>query len=295
MEFEEQLIDSPDGRVIEVATLGSPAASTVFFHHGTPGSSSMIRFLSPLTAGGALQLVTMSRPGYGRSSRREGRDVAAVVEDVRTVLDALGRDSYVAAGWSGGGPHALACAALDAPRCAGAWSLAGVTPFDADIDWTEGMGPENLEEYALAQEGGPRYEAYIAEQVAQLAEATADNVIEIFGGLLPDVDKAALADDGARGLFADAIGRGFANGGRGFLDDNRALQADWGFDPREIDVPVSIWYGDADLMVPPSHGAWLGTALPTATSHFLPGEGHISLLTNRGSELRDDLIGRARP
>ncbi len=295
MEYAEQLIESPDGRIVEVATLGSPSGTTVFFHHGSPGSSSSVRLLESLATSGALQLVTMSRPGYGRSSRREGRDVAAVVEDVGTVLDALGRDSYVAVGWSGGGPHALACAALDAPRCAGAWSLAGVAPFNADIDWTEGMGPENLEEFALAQEGGPRYEAHIAEMGEQLAGATADNVIELFGGLLSDVDKAALADGRPRGLLADDLGHSFANGWYGFFDDDRAFMADWGFDPTTIQVPVSIWYGDADLMVPPSHGAWLSTALPSATRYFFTGEGHLSLVANRSDELLDELTGVSQP
>jgi pimeloyl-ACP methyl ester carboxylesterase len=298
MEYAERLIDGPDGRVIEVATLGSASGTTVFVHHGTPGSSALVRWLAPLATSGALHLVTMSRAGYGRSSRREGRNVAAVVDDVRTVLDALGLGSYVAVGWSGGGPHALACAALDAPRCSGAWSLAGVVPIDADIDWTEGMGPENLEEMALAQEGGPRYEAHIAEVGAQFATATADNIIEIFGGLLSDVDKAALADDGARGIFADAMRHGFADGWRGFFDDDRAFMTDWGFDPTSIDAPVSVWYGDADLMVPPTHGAWLAAALPTATSHHFPGDGHLSIITNRSDELLADLVagsGGARP
>ena len=100
---------------------------------------------------------------------------------------------------------------------------------------------------------------------------------------------------GPRGLLADDLGHSFANGWYGFFDDDRAFMADWGFDPTTIQVPVSIWYGDADLMVPPSHGAWLSTALPSATRHFFTGEGHLSLLANRSDQLLDELTGVPQP
>ena len=95
--------------------MGDPTGDTVFFHHGTPGSTKTLLAFEPLTESGKLFFVTTSRAGYGASTRREGRNIAAVVDDTRSALDALGRESYVALGWSGGGPHALACAALDAP------------------------------------------------------------------------------------------------------------------------------------------------------------------------------------
>ena len=142
----------------------------------------------------------MSRAGYGKSSRLEGRDVASVVSDARAALDSLGRDDYVAVGWSGGGPHALACAALDAPRCRAAWSLAGVVPTTLDFDWTEGMGPENVEEFALAKEGGPEYEAVMAVDGRRARRGERETTSSrLFGGLLSEPDKAVLeSDDAAR-------------------------------------------------------------------------------------------------
>jgi len=141
--------------------LGDPSGLTVVFHHGTPGSVKLVNYFEKIADQSSLFFVTFSRAGYGLSSRLEGRTISSVVADVTTVLDVLGREDYVAVGWSGGGPHALACAALDAPRCLAAWSLAGVVPLDAGIDWTEGMGPENLEEFSLALEGGSEYEAHV--------------------------------------------------------------------------------------------------------------------------------------
>jgi pimeloyl-ACP methyl ester carboxylesterase len=289
MSYREHLIECPDGRTLEAATFGHPSGHTIFFHHGTPGSTSMVQDFESFLEFGNFFFVTTSRPGYGSSSRLEGRDVASVVSDVGTVLDFFHRNTYVALGWSGGGPHALACAALDTPRCLGALTLASVVPLDVDFDWTAGMGPENLEEFALAKKGGAPYEEFIATIGGLFAEANEQNIIELFGGLLPDIDKEVLANDKSRQVLATAVRHGFLNGWRGFYDDNVAFFSPWGFDPTTIAVPVSVWYGDADLMVPPTHGAWLASHLPSATAHHHPEDGHLSLYARHVEELAANL------
>jgi pimeloyl-ACP methyl ester carboxylesterase len=285
MNYHEVLLDTPDGRTLEVATLGEPTGHTVLFHHGTPSSASLVKMLAPVADDGSLFFVTTSRAGYGKSSRLEGRDVASVVSDARLALDSLDRDDYVVVGWSGGGPHALACAALDAPRCRAAWSLAGVVPTTVDFDWTDGMGPENVAEFALAKEGGPEYEAEMATMGEAFGAATKDNVVELFGGLLSDADKAVFESEAAREEFAANLRQAFDNGWRGFFDDDQAMMKDWGFDPTAITVPVAVWFGDQDLMVPRTHGEWLVKNLPTVTKHFFAGDGHVSLVSNHLDEL----------
>ncbi len=289
MNYDEFILALPDGRSLEVATLGEATGATVLFHHGTPGSANLVRMLAPLAEDGSLFLITTSRAGYGKSSRDEGRNVASVVGDSRAVLDALGRDDYVAVGWSGGGPHALACAALDAPRCRAAWSLAGVVPTDLDFDWTEGMGPENVEEFALAKEGGPKYEAQISAYGEAFAKATKDDVVELFGGLLSDPDKAVFEPEERREAFASSLRQGFEFGSDGFYDDDRAIMTEWGFDPTTITVPVSVWFGDHDLMVPRTHGEWLAANLPTSVRYFFPGDGHVTLVVSHLDELSSQI------
>jgi pimeloyl-ACP methyl ester carboxylesterase len=285
MNYNERLLELPDGRTLEVATLGEPSGTTVLFHHGTPGSANLVAMLAPLAEDGSVFLVTTSRAGYGKSSRLEGRNVASVVADSRAALDELGREEYVVLGWSGGGPHALACAALDAPRCRAAWSLAGVVPTNLDFDWTEGMGPENVEEFALAQEGGPQYEAQIAAYGESFAASTTDNVVELFGGLLSEPDKAVFEPLERRAAFVASLHQGFEFGSSGFYDDDKAMMTEWGFDPTTIAVPVSVWFGDQDLMVPRTHGEWLAKNLPTATRYFFEGDGHVTLVINHTDEL----------
>lgn len=286
MNYHEALLDLPDGRTLEVATLGESSGQTVLFHHGTPGSANLVTMLAPLVDDGDLFVVTTSRAGYGKSSRREGRDVASVVSDTRAALDSQGRSDYVAVGWSGGGPHALACAALDSPRCRAAWSLAGVVPMTMDFDWTEGMAPENVEEFALGMEGGPVYEAYMADMGKKFSGATKDDVVELFGGLLSAPDKAVFEAAVRREGFAASMRQGFELGGRGFFDDDQAMLKEWGFDPTAITVPVAVWFGDHDFMVPRTHGEWLSKNLPTADTHFFEGDGHVSLVVNHLDELR---------
>ena len=289
--YQEFVVEDAAGRFLEVATLGEPGGRTVFFHHGTPGSAPLLRSLAPLAAHADLLLVTASRPGYGQSSRRAGRSIADQVDDVTTVLEHLGRSRYASLGWSGGGPHALACAALDAPRCVGAWSIAGVVPIDAGFDWTEGMGPENLEEFRLSLEGGEAYEEHMRGAGEQFATANADNIVALFGGLLSDVDRAALVDETSREVLATSSRQAFATGTWGFYDDDRAFFSPWGFDPADIAVPVSVWYGDQDLMVPATHGDWLSARIAGVRVHHLSAEGHLSIVSNHLDELADELVG----
>ena len=151
------------------------------------------------------------------------------------------------------------------------------------------MGPEDIEEMELAVKGGPDYEEHMEMIGTALGGATADNVIELFGGLLSEPDKATLEPLDARELFADSLRQGFVNGWRGFFDDDRAMMSDWGFQPEAITIPVSVWFGDNDLMVPPTHAQWLLRTITTSQGHHYPGEGHLSIIANHFDELASDI------
>ncbi|HEY5267474.1 MAG TPA: alpha/beta hydrolase [Acidimicrobiales bacterium] len=289
MAIHEQIIELIDGRSLEVATMGDPSGHTVLFHHGTPGSYKTFQTLEPLLEFGNFFFVTNSRAGYGASTRLEGRTISSVVDDARATLDHFRRGSYAAIGWSGGGPHALACGALDAARCRRVVSLASVAPQGVDFDWTEGMGPENLDEFELALKGGAQYVEFMATVNAALADANKDNVIELMAGLLPEVDREVLADDEVRELFAESSSYGCKSAGHGYYDDNRAFFLPWGFDVANIQVPVALFFGDADLMVPPTHGAWLASHLPRASTHHVAREGHLSIFANHFDEVATEL------
>ena len=147
-------VPTPDGRSLDVYLAGPEDGRVLLFHTGTPSAA------VPLAAGVAemekrgLRYVAFNRPGYGSSTRLPGRAVADVAADAATVLDHVGARTAVTIGWSGGGPHALACAALLPDRIEAAATIAGVAPYPADgIDYLAGMGAENVEEFNAALEG----------------------------------------------------------------------------------------------------------------------------------------------
>ena len=132
MTFDHLQLD--DGRRLDVRVTGPDDGIPLIFHHGTPGAATPLRAMERAVHARGLRLATTSSPGYGASSRQPGRSVADVTSDIDALLDALHAERCPIAGWSGGGPHALACAAR-VSRVAGALIIAGVASFTAqDLD-----------------------------------------------------------------------------------------------------------------------------------------------------------------
>jgi pimeloyl-ACP methyl ester carboxylesterase len=240
-----------------------------------------------------MRVIMVARPGYEDSTPLPGRRVGDVAQDIAAVLDELGADTFVTYGVSGGGPHALACAANLPGRCLAAASVAGVAPFDVEgLDFLAGMGPENVVEFGAAVEGAEALSKYLEREAETLGVVTADDIAAAFGGLVSDVDKAALTGEYAADLAAQ-LRAAVRNGIAGWRDDDLAFAADWGFSLDKIEAPVAVWQGDQDRMVPYAHGQWLAARLPGARVHLMPGEGHLSLVVIALSDILDDLLDMA--
>jgi len=276
---------------LDVMRHGRPDGRALVFHVGTPNAPAEFPLLTDALDERGWQLVAYARPGYAGSARREGRSVADAAADTAAVLDELGIDRFVTIGWSGGGPHALACAALLPDRCDAAASLAGVAPFDADgLDFLAGMGPENIEEFGAAVRSRDELAAFLLPFADALSKVTGEEVAKSLGGLVDDVDRAALTGELAE-TMARMLRRALSNGIAGWLDDDLAFVKPWGFDLAEIAVPVSIWQGAHDRMVPFAHGEWLAAHVPGARVHLYDDEGHISLAAQL-PRILDDLVSR---
>ncbi|MGI8612511.1 MAG: alpha/beta fold hydrolase [Nocardioidaceae bacterium] len=275
------------GRTLEVLIEGRPDGFPLVYHSGTPSAAVTSPTMSAACVENGLRLITWSRPGYAGSTEQPGRSVADVTVDTQAVLAALGHDRFVTLGWSGGGPHALACAALLPESCAAATSLAGVAPWGADgLDWLAGMGEENEEEFAAAVAGPEPLAAYLHEQARGLVEVSGQQVAEAFGGLVSGVDRAALTGDYAEEEAA-SLRAAVSCGVAGWRDDDLAFVRPWGFELAEIAVPVAVWQGGQDRMVPKAHGAWLAAHLPDARAHLYADEGHLSLVSRLGAIFAD--------
>jgi pimeloyl-ACP methyl ester carboxylesterase len=285
-------IDLPDGRTLEYLVEGPPGALPLVLHHGTPGGAVRQAPVFDAVTGHGLRIVQYSRPGYGGSSPHPGRRVADAAGDVVAVLDAIGADEFVTAGWSGGGPHALACAALLPGRCRAAATIAGVAPHAADgLDWLAGMGSENHAEFGAAAAGERELTEYLDRAAGDLVAVQPAEVVAAFGDLLSEVDKRALTG-GFADYLAESCRHAVAGGIAGWREDDLAFVSGWGFPLDGLLAPVAIWQGDQDRMVPLAHGEWLAGHVAGATAHLVPGEGHLSLINDFAAVL-DDLLQHA--
>jgi len=286
-----------DGRSLEYLTGGDPDGFPFVYHSGTPSAAVVDPLVQDAAQRAGLRLVTYSRPGYGRSSPRPTPGdwpvpIAADADDTTDLLDHLGLGEFVTLGWSGGGPRALACAATMPHRCLAAVSLAGVAPYDAPgLDWADGMGPENVRDFEAALAGREAYAAIAAEQAEELAAVTAADIVAAFGGLVDEVDAAALSDDMGASVAA-SFNHAVAQGPGGMIEDTLQIVRPWGFELADITVPVAVWQGAHDKMVPFAHGKWLAEAIPGARPHLYDDEGHISLGAKM-DEILVDLRGLA--
>lgn len=258
------VVETGDGRRLSVDVTGDLDGSPVILLHGTPGSRLGPRPRTLLLHRLGIRLISFDRPGYGGSDRMPGRRVVDAAMDVAAIADFYGHDQFAVVGRSGGGPHALACAALLSGRVSRAAVLVSLAPREADgLDWFDGMADSNVDAYA-----GP---AGRLDRVIARLTATADTVrddpatlLAMLYGEMTDGDRRVVADAGIRlGLirtYAEAV----RESPYGWIDDVSAFRAEWGFDPATVSVPVLLWGGERDMFSPVSHSRWLGARIPDA-------------------------------
>jgi pimeloyl-ACP methyl ester carboxylesterase len=260
-------LELSDGRTLHVydVPVDAPEASlTVFWHHGTPNIGEPPEPLLPAAAERGIRWVSYDRPSYGRSTPDPGRDVASAAADVSAIADALGLGQFAVMGHSGGGPHALACAALLPERVLATVCVSGLAPLPAKgLDWFAGMASGAVELHAAAN-GREALEAYLATTEWDPEQFTA-------------ADHAALA--GTWSWMGDVAQKGMEGGPGGMVDDNLAFVVPWGFDPGPISAPALYLYGGEDRVVPSSHGEWLASHGRSAQLWLRPDDGHISVLS----------------
>jgi pimeloyl-ACP methyl ester carboxylesterase len=259
----EHRIASPDGRTLAVAEWGDPSGRPLIAIHGTP-SGRLSRWRDQtIYARAGVRRITFDRAGYGLSTRRPGRTVSDIVDDVATIADALGIDRFAVTGRSGGGPHSLACAALIPNRVLRCAAVVAVAPFDAEgLDWFAGQTPGNVTEGKLALAGEAplrvKLEADRRTMLDRIAGGATDTLPDDYK--LSESDRREQAKD--REVLAEVLPDALRPGVDGWVDDDLAFVAPWGFDVASIAVPTSLWYGRADTLVPAAHGDWLAGHIP---------------------------------
>lgn len=257
-----------DGRTLHTYDTGANEADdrlAVFWHHGSLNVGAPPEPLFPTAEELGIRWVSYDRPGYGGSTPRPDRGVATAAGYASAVADALGIDRFAVVGYSHGGSHALACAALLPERVLGVVGVAGLAPFGAEgLDWFEGFGPGGAAELRAAAAGRAALEKHLSES---------DD-----GPDFTPEDEAALA--GEWSWFLDVVDeRALAGGAGGFVDDDLAGVGEWGFDPADVVAPALFVHGARDRVVPASHGEWLARRCPSSELWLRPEDGHVSILS----------------
>ena len=277
-------VKTRDGRVLNVAEDGEKGGKAVFALHGTPGSLILYGPHVGDASRRGIRLISYDRPGYGGSTPYEGRRVAAAAGDVAAIADSLGVDRFAVWGVSGGGPHALACAALLSERVVAAACLASPAPYPSDgLDWMAGQGEDNVAEFTASLAGPERLAEFLGPQRAGLLGAEPEEIARMWESLIPPVDREVMA--GRLGTFlASNIKDALRLGVEGWKEDDLAFVGDWGFRLSDISVPLLLMQGSHDKMVPFAHGRWLAERIRGVEARLTADDGHLTLFERRVPE-----------
>jgi len=279
-------------RVLCVHETGAGDGPAILVHHGTPGSGIAMPAWTQNACERGVRLIGYSRPGYAHSTPDPGRTVGDAGADAAAIMDALGIERFLTWGVSGGGPHALACAAVLPNRVAAVASVAGVAPFRArGLNYFDGMGDDNLIEFGLAMAGRQQLEPFCAATAEQMLATGPDGILEALASLVSPPDRAVLTGELAETMAAE-MPIVFASGVQGWIDDDFAFLAPFGFELSAIASPVLIVHGRQDRFVPVEHGEWLAQEIPGAESWISPDEGHLTLSARGIPAVHEWLLAR---
>jgi pimeloyl-ACP methyl ester carboxylesterase len=280
--------------VLQVLERGDPDGTPLLFHNGTPNSRLMYEPQVRLAERQGIRLISYDRPGYGGSTPQPGRAVADCAQDVRAIVAGLGIERLAVSGISGGGPHALACAALLPDLVPAVAVLASSAPWGADgLDYFAGMGDLNVEDTRLFLEDQAAARAKCEQDRLEELEVSAEQLHEALKTLLSPADAAALTGELAQ-YIVDCNRSGLAPGAEGWWEDDVAFMQPWGFELGSIRTPVLLYHGRQDRFVPFGHGEWLAAQIPGVEAVLSDEDGHLTLIERHLEQIHAWLLERVR-
>lgn len=284
--FEDGRLTLVDGREIAWRWWGDSSGTPVLRFQGTPGSRIARNPDARIQQELGARYLMADRPGYGASTRKPGRGIADFADDIRSLLDAQGVDRVPVMGTSGGGPHALAMAAMLPDRVSAVTVVVGAAPLvSAEV---EGLVGVNAESYALAEKGwAPLHEFLAQVRIRLLSEEGMQGVL----GDAPEVDRDIMQSPAWQRMSRENLGEALRPGAEGWTDESLALHADWDFDLARVRASVTWWHGDDDMNAPISAARRTIARLHHADLRLWHAEGHFaSLLHER--EIVQELLTR---
>jgi pimeloyl-ACP methyl ester carboxylesterase len=290
--MREHDVVTQDGRALKVLEDGDPEGRPVLVHNGTPNSRLLFEHDVSSARRHGIRLISYDRPGYGGSTRQSGRTVGDCAHDVRTIAGALGIDRMAVWGISGGGPHAIACAALLPDLVVAVGVLASLAPWGGDaLDYFAGMGELNVEDLSLMLEDPVAARAKCEQDRVLMLTHTVPELMEFLDSLLAPVDAAAVTPELGEYLI-ESFKSGLGTGSDGWWDDGVAMLEPWGFEFSAIHTPVLLLHGRHDRFVPFAHGEWLARAIPGVEARLTDEDGHLTLTEHHLDAVHTWLLDR---
>ncbi len=264
-----------DGRKLSFADYGDPGGRPIFFFHGFPGSRFDGEYAGQVAGVMGIRLIAPDRPGMGRSDHQPKRRLLDWPADVEQLADALGLATFGVLGYSGGGPHALACAFRIPHRLTSAGVLSSVSPV-TEPGAMDGMNRSNILIFRLSK----RLPWLLALIYRLNSRVDGVRLMEAAVKRLPEPDRAVMRDRTVLQAVAKDYKEAFRQGPAGAVHEGGLFATDWGFKLADVAMPVWLWHGEKDTNAPVQMGRYLARTIPMCHATFYPDEGHLSIMTN---------------
>jgi len=274
-----ETVELSDGRSLSFASFGDPAGRPVFYFHGFPGSRFEPQSNHEAYLKAGIRLLALDRPGIGYSTRKNKRQLLDWPEDVVEVAKILNLEKFSVLGVSGGGPYALACARAIPGYLDKVTVACGLGPMDAP-NATSGMMLSNRILFSYGRFFPPLLRLSVSLMVRQLSSKPVKGFEKFIEGL-PEPDRLVLSGTNAQELVLASAVEGVRQGSKPLLEEISIYSKFWGFELSDLNVPISLFQGEADIDVPASMARYQAELIPNCELNLYPTDGHFSLLVNR--------------
>jgi pimeloyl-ACP methyl ester carboxylesterase len=292
----DSTVTLPDGRRLAYAEWGDPDGKPVFFFHGSPGSRLFCPD-EPASVAAGVRLITVDRPGVGRSDTLVARTWGDWPADVVGLADALGIGRFAVVGWSYGGNYAAACAALIPSRLTAVGAIS--TRHLSEYNFVERPGayeeldPDERADYDVAKADPiAAAENWVRRNVEWVANLQKNPESFLDPAKLPAPDDKWFFDDEnrRRELFA-GMSEAVRQGTDGFRWEMIDGLLPWGFRLNEIRMRVHLWYGELDERIARRHVDFIAGQIRDCVLVVWPDAGHFGIAKHWGQILGELLPG----
>jgi pimeloyl-ACP methyl ester carboxylesterase len=261
-----------DGRTLGYATFGDPQGQPVLGFHGTPGSRLMLAICDEPARRRGVRLIAPDRPGFGLSDPLPARCYCDFADDVAALADHLGVARFPVAGVSGGGPYALACGARIPGRISRALMVSGVGPVRGP-DATPSLARRHRLIFGIGARA-PGLLRIVTRLIGRTWRENPDRAFDRIVAMNPPMDRAIMSRLEVRAVLVAALRDAFRHGGEPAATEIALFGRPWGFRLADVRIPVRLWHGEADRLVPAEMGRHMAASLPNCDPTFIPGAGH---------------------